>query len=481
MEFTLANKFSATFEQIGANNQYQHLAKALVAGSAQLDIPVAPELAALPNPYDTGLRRAQKVPYYWDLVFYQGHYYVYFGLIPCLLFYLPYYLLTGAPAQNYLVMMIAGCAVIGGVFYLLHLLIKHYFPRSSLASYHLLAIGFSAGSLLFHLARRSAIYETVDCCGLMFCIWGLALWLAARRRQQQRIVANSSLQHPRSYRWQLLGGSVCMACVAGTRPPMFIGVILLGLSLFGPWLLAKGSRSDQLRCYLRQQLTDLILLSVPFLLIAFLLSYYNYLRFGDLLETGNAYMLTADDYSHKVYSLAKLVLGYFQLLFQPPTLSLEYPFIHSIPVQSLYQGYCYRGPMFGGTLASTPILWVLCCSGQVKTILQQKKLADLLLACVIATAVIAGVAVLFAGLIHRYQADYAWLLLLAATLVLLALLEQHAMSASAGRLLRHLFCWSTLLTVVFHLLLFFTKGDGGVYDRNIQQYLRIAHYLYFWR
>ena len=34
--------------------------------------------------------------YLWDTAYYEGHYYVYFGVVPVLLFYLPFYLVTGA-------------------------------------------------------------------------------------------------------------------------------------------------------------------------------------------------------------------------------------------------------------------------------------------------------------------------------------------------------------------------------------------------
>ena len=34
--------------------------------------------------------------YLFDVAYYEGHYYVYFGVLPVLLFYLPFYLLTGS-------------------------------------------------------------------------------------------------------------------------------------------------------------------------------------------------------------------------------------------------------------------------------------------------------------------------------------------------------------------------------------------------
>lgn len=45
-----------------------------------------PELLALENPYDAGARDAAQInDIHWDHAFYNGRYYVYFGLVPCLL------------------------------------------------------------------------------------------------------------------------------------------------------------------------------------------------------------------------------------------------------------------------------------------------------------------------------------------------------------------------------------------------------------
>ena len=56
-------------------------------------------LKSLSNPYDYRLRSMTLEPagvsYLWDAAYYIGRYYVYFGIVPELLFFLPYYLATG--------------------------------------------------------------------------------------------------------------------------------------------------------------------------------------------------------------------------------------------------------------------------------------------------------------------------------------------------------------------------------------------------
>ena len=47
------------------------------------------------NPYDTIALQAAGIGYRADYAYHNGKYYVYFGIVPVLLLYLPYYLLTG--------------------------------------------------------------------------------------------------------------------------------------------------------------------------------------------------------------------------------------------------------------------------------------------------------------------------------------------------------------------------------------------------
>ncbi len=81
-------------------NPYQDLAEALLEGHLYIDEEPDPALISLSNPYDDSLREAEGVYAKWDYAYYNGRYYVYFGIIPCLIFYLPIYALLGAHMPN---------------------------------------------------------------------------------------------------------------------------------------------------------------------------------------------------------------------------------------------------------------------------------------------------------------------------------------------------------------------------------------------
>ena len=75
--------------------QYGALAHSLLDGRLDLEQDPPAAMQEMANPYDTAARQQAAPDALWDVAYYQGRYYVYFGIIPCLLFQLPFEALTG--------------------------------------------------------------------------------------------------------------------------------------------------------------------------------------------------------------------------------------------------------------------------------------------------------------------------------------------------------------------------------------------------
>ena len=75
--------------------QYGALAHSLLNGRLDLEQNPPAAMQEMANPYDTAARQQAASDALWDVAYYQGRYYVYFGVIPCLLFQLPFEALTG--------------------------------------------------------------------------------------------------------------------------------------------------------------------------------------------------------------------------------------------------------------------------------------------------------------------------------------------------------------------------------------------------
>ncbi|MDO4364312.1 MAG: hypothetical protein Q4C99_07265, partial [Clostridia bacterium] len=134
-----------TFETGGDNaQQYAELAKAMAHGQLYLDEQPPQWLVDMDNPYDKGareeLQKQTGEEYLFDVAYYEGHYYVYFGVVPILLFYLPFYLLTGSSFPTAIGVLLAAIAFLLGITALLDRFARYHFKRVSLGLFLLLQI-----------------------------------------------------------------------------------------------------------------------------------------------------------------------------------------------------------------------------------------------------------------------------------------------------------------------------------------------------
>ena len=125
-----------------AGAQYGALAHSLLNGRLDLEKDPPAAMAELENPYDTAARQAAAPDALWDVAYYNRRYYVYFGIVPCLLFQLPFEALTGIrdlpPA---LPMILLAWLYILAVFGFVKQAVRRWFPQASAAAYLLTAAG----------------------------------------------------------------------------------------------------------------------------------------------------------------------------------------------------------------------------------------------------------------------------------------------------------------------------------------------------
>ena len=205
-------------------DQYGHVADALVAGRPWLDLPVPEQLAATEHPYDVATR-AQLLangasPLYWDYAYYDGHWYSYFGVLPAVLLFVPYRLLTGhnlptSAAEYILVLLFI-------IFFSLLVLrvIHRVMPKTSVAAASLVVVSSLVSAQVGYLLYRTNFYQIPFAASLTLTSLGLWLWLGADtsrrpRRPSDRWQAGDAkpLSLPR-----LALGALCIAANFGCRP-----------------------------------------------------------------------------------------------------------------------------------------------------------------------------------------------------------------------------------------------------------------------
>ena len=67
------------------------------------------ELNALENPYDKNARDSSDAYVLWDHVYYNHHYYSYYGIAPVVLLFLPYHLITGYYFSSTVAVLLFSC------------------------------------------------------------------------------------------------------------------------------------------------------------------------------------------------------------------------------------------------------------------------------------------------------------------------------------------------------------------------------------
>lgn len=385
-----------TFEQF---MQYEMLAESLSKGSFRLQIEPDQNLLELDNPYDPTAR----TDFRWDHAFYNNGYYVYFGVVPVLFFYLPYYLITGAGLENVSVIFLGLSLFSVGTFLLLYEIIKRYFPKTPVSFYLLFALVIINGSGSISIARKPEIYTIPIVVSLMLIVWGLWFWIRS---------SNASGNLNRSY---LLLGSFCIALVAGCRPQMVL-IGFLALPIF--WKTIKNIFKS------KEAMLDLMIALLPFFLVAGGLMYYNYSRFGSFMNFGANYNLTTNDMTKRGFNLARIRDGLYSYLFQIPNISNHYPFILESELRTDYLGITIYEPMFGGFFMTHIICFILSFSYWLKGIFR-KKIFNMTLVLILISFVIVILDTEMAGILPRYISDFSFFLLLATVLVLSTIIHNY--------------------------------------------------------
>jgi len=438
------------------HQQYHQLAVALSQGDVTINVASEETLTALrelENPYDPDLRM-DSVPgagNVWDTCYYEGKFYVYFGIVPVLVFYLPYYLLSGSAFPTWLGVFLTGVGVIGGVYYLLGWIRRKWFPNISYTIYLLLAVISSNCLNLSCAMLRADFYYLPVLMALCFSVWGLGVLISA---------ADSWEKEGKRTNMKLAAGALCMALTAGCRPQFLVGSFLI-IPLFGP-LIKK-------ELHVKQLVMRILSVVLPYIVVAAGLMFYNYIRFGSVFDFGANYNLTTNDMTQRGFHLGRLPDGIFMYLFQPISCKLVFPFAEVTAFASEYMGNTIREWTFGGAFWTRPVLLAVFAVYAVKKELIKKKLYNFTLLSIGMSFIVVIADTEMAGILNRYYTDFLWLLMIPALIVLLQLLENSEKTALQKALICCILiagAWSVLYEVAIAF-----RGSELIRDNAHRYYL----------
>lgn len=413
-------------------DQYGHVADSLIAGRPWLDLDVPGQLAQSTHPYDvpTRLKLLEDgvSPMYWDYAYYEGHWYSYFGVLPAVLLFVPYRLVTGqmlptAAAEQFLVLLFI-------IFFSLLVLrvIHRVMPKTSLAAASLITVNALLGAQVGYLAYRTNFYQVPFAASLALTSLGLWFWLGADTSSRPLIPSD---------RWQagdaqplslprLAVGALCIAANFGCRPT-FALTALLAIALFWPQIRAMISDLAHRRITMLKALRAPLAMVIPALVVVIPLMLWNKVRFGSLTDFGNAYQFTVSDMTRYATPIADMPATVWYYLFLPVRFVRNFPWLAVSPAPMPVWGY-YE-VMVGALFTATPLMLLALVLPFLHK-LEMHGMRRWLMSCL----ALAGVLVVFdsyvGGLGWRYSADFGWLVALASIPGLLWLVNGREPSTS---------------------------------------------------
>lgn len=390
-----------------AHAQYEELADALIDGHFYLNEEPAKSLKQMENPYDSTLRAKVTADagesFLFDFAYFNGKYYCYFGVVPALLFFVPFQLITGQHLQTWIPVLLCGLLYGVAAFYFIYQMIRKYLKQVSFGMYLLMASVYTTASSILYLVHFGNVYSMPIMLGLLLGVFGLSLWL-------RTVGADGELD-----KRYLVGGAVSIALVMGCRPQLAI-VMLFAFPIF--WEEIK-----ERKFFSKKGMGNTCCVILPFLVVGCLLMYYNYARFGSPFDFGANYNLTSNDMTHKGFVFSRNFLGLFEYFLQPFHVKATFPFLEVVSLTTEYQGYLSTEPLFGGFLWFHLITVFSFGIFRCRKKLQSRNLWGIALMALISAFIVVEVNIQMSGLTQRYMSDFGWLFALPAILVVCSLEE----------------------------------------------------------
>ncbi len=452
--------------------QYYELAVSLTEGHFYLDIEPSQELLEMENPYDNGQRNADDVEYQWDTAFYNGKYYCYFGILPVLVYYLPWYLLTGTAFPTFVGIIINTAVIIAGVTSLLHRLIKRYFKHTSFGLFLLLQVSMVLGCGVLLIVNPPTFYNMPGSMALALTLWGLYCWVRAldgRPEEGGADTAQAGTAAPskpsapsqipaihsavcRPDTRFLAGGALLMALVAACRPQMLVGSFLI-LPLFWRYVKTSFPRSDERKALLIRILWT----ALPYVIVAGLVMYYNWARFGSPFDFGANYNLTTNDMTHRGFHLDRLPFGLFMYLIQPPEFTGTFPFMTAAHKDTSYQGTTIMETMYGGFFWFNLITGALLFIRQAKKGLKEKGLWGVTVLSLIMALIVVCADIQMAGILQRYGCDFGIFFMIPSVMILMTLYDRAWKNPALKKAITKMFFLAFIGTIVVNFFWILAK------------------------
>lgn len=437
---------------------------AFLKGQLHIDVEPSEELLQLSNPYSPDARGG--VAFLYDRAFYDGKYYSYFGIAPILTVYYPFYLLTGfLPADS----------TVMGIFSLVTALflpwaviewakLRKENIRPWLAAVCAVGAYFASG-VLFIQRGRASFYYIASIAGMAFASAFVFFLLKAytQKKKAARIILLI-----------FAGLSFGLAFLSRLNSVVVAAILVASFVII---YFIKSVKEKKIVPFVG----EMAALAAPVAAAVGFSLYYNYLRFGDVLQFGTDYQLTvmnASLYEPSANGLAASVYHYF---LQPFVVSDIFPYIQlAYHHFSDYGKNVYTDSNFG--IFAFPFMLALLLS---PVLLKSKNITKngkvMLSVALIGFVLTAFLDFCLGGVIFRYTADISLFAALVSAAILLEiclLLQKHCQENVARTAKKSVMVLTAVTACISLAVAISHNGNFVEYDPDI--YLAIKNFFVFW-
>lgn len=420
------------------HNQYEKITESFLHGHLYFEYnDVEEALSAMENPYDPAARDALGIDLHVDHAFYNGHFYMYYGVVPAVLVFLPYRVITGRSLTTYHATQLFTLLSTAGIFLLFFRLRKRFFPQMPAWLVRLSAAAVSLASL-WYAADAPSLYCTAFTAAICCMIYSFLFYLEA-------VFGDPGRHAGRRAGAAFLGG-LCGALAFGCRPPIALAN-LAALPLLKVYLTAD-SDMDSGKESRREKVKTVVSALIPYVVIAALLMWYNQARFGNPFEFGQAYQLTVADLHRygsisETFSLSWELRSLYENFFGFYGFSEQFPFVQ-----------------YGGVFVNFPMLLLVfsVLIPSVRKKLAERKLYGFALVLFVLPILITLIDALWSPIIYeRYRMDLYYLMGLLAFMA--ACCIQEAWGEKERTRAERILAAANILTIAQSILLYLVPYD----------------------
>lgn len=356
----------------------------------------AEELLELDNPYDPTERNVKGVRYLFDYALYNGKYYSYFGMAPVIIFYAPYYYLTGyLPSYIISAAFFAGISVVFGMMCTWSVA-KYFVEKTSALAVMMLGPMAVIGSGLLMIQSCADRYYLNILAGIAFFYLSVYAGLCAEKFKGWK-------------RYSLYFLSTVGTFLAVWSRPLIALEIAAWLIPCFILTLVNSSYSK------KEKIMSVLAYMIPVSLGALVIMMFNYIRFNNVFEFGQFYQLTIEETKYNKTTIRNIIPSLFYYFIDPLSIRPDFPWFMSRTNYINHSGNYFYGVVNSGVL-SCPLTW-----GMIFAPASKVKRKWFLYIVFISTIGISIIEYSVAGVAQRYVSDILLSLCLIAFVILISL------------------------------------------------------------